>query len=562
MIIFKNMNISVKLFVGFTTMILFIGAVSFSGYYSMNTIEENLEDIFSVSLPSIDYLLEADRDLQQLLVAERSMIFTDSKSDLFKILVSDYEGNLKQAGERWEKYKSLARTDEEKNIFSKYEQARNEWMQISRKVVDGRIADTRQGRKEALDLTIGIAMEKFEIMRNYLDELTEINLENSKTSHQNAVSTYKSTIIMFLSISAFGLFTGIALMVLIGRGVTNPLKQVVTGLLDISKGEGDLTKRLHVTGKDEVGVLSMAFNDFIEKLQKIIQGISNNIENLSSSSNELLLISDKMTLGSKGASEKSNTVAAAAEEMTTSMNSISAAMKESSTNTNTIASATEELNTTVNEIAENADQAMQISDKAVLIVQESTRKMDELGQAALAVGQVVETIKDISEQVNLLSLNATIEAARAGEAGKGFAVVANEIKDLANQTSTASMDIKDKIENIQESSKVSLNGMNEVSQVIDQMNDIVSTIATAVREQSSTTREISTNIGQASAGIQIVNENVSQSSVVSEEITKEITQVSLEANEMASRSREVKTSAQDLSGIASRLNDMVNQFKI
>lgn len=341
-----------------------------------------------------------------------------------------------------------------------------------------------------------------------------------------------------------------------------PINDAVAGLKDISEGDGDLTKRLTVSSGDEVGILSTAFNTFIEKLHTMITDITQGVDTLSSSSTELSSIAEQMSVSSEQTSEKSNTVAAAAEEMTANMNSVSAAMEQSSTNVNTVASAAEEMSSTINEIARNAEKARGISINAVEKVNESTGKMNELGDAAQAIGQVVETITDISEQVNLLSLNATIEAARAGEAGKGFAVVANEIKDLAKQTSEASMDIKAKIDNIQESSNGTLAGMKEVSAVITEVNDIVSTIATAVEEQSSATREISENISQASQGIEEVNQNVSQSSIVADEITKDISDVNQSSSEMADRSGQVSLSAEDLSKLAAKLDEMVGRFKV
>ncbi len=344
--------------------------------------------------------------------------------------------------------------------------------------------------------------------------------------------------------------------------IIKPINEAVTGLRDISEGEGDLTKRLTVGGKDEVGILSESFNSFIDKLQTMISDIVKGVETLSSSSTELAAIADEMTAGVAQTSDKAGTVATAAEEMTTNMNSVSAAMEESSININSVAGAAEEMSATIDEIARNAEKASFISGNAVSKVDDSTEKMNELGSAAQAIGQVVETITDISEQVNLLSLNATIEAARAGEAGKGFAVVANEIKDLANQTSKASMDIKDKIDNIQDSSAGTLSGMREISEVIAEVNEIVGTIAAAVEEQSSATREISGNISQASAGIEEVNQNVSESSIVADEIAKDITGVNEASTEMADRSGQVQLSAEGLSKLASQLDQMVGRFKI
>jgi methyl-accepting chemotaxis protein len=170
-------------------------------------------------------------------------------------------------------------------------------------------------------------------------------------------------------------------------------------------------------------------------------------------------------------------------------------------------------------------------------------------------------ITEISEQVNLLALNATIEAARAGEAGKGFAVVANEIKELAKQTSTATLEIKEKIANIQGSTDGAVKGINDITDVINRVNDIVGTIATSVEEQSAATREIATNIAQASQGIQEVNENVNQSSTVAAKITRDIAMVNQGSSEIASGSDQVMASAENLKRMATELNSIVGSFK-
>ena len=123
-----------------------------------------------------------------------------------------------------------------------------------------------------------------------------------------------------------------------------------------------------------------------------------------------------------------------------------------------------------------------------------------MGRAAREIGNVVETITEISSQVDLLALNATIEAARAGDAGKGFAVVAGEIKELARQTAEASGEIKKRVEGIQTNTAGTVNEINDVSEVVNEINAIVATIASAVEEQSATTREIVSNVSQASVG--------------------------------------------------------------
>lgn len=343
---------------------------------------------------------------------------------------------------------------------------------------------------------------------------------------------------------------------------TNSILKVNLMMKDVSEGDSDLTKRLEIKSRDEIGEISINFNNFIIKLQEMIQDVSKSIEQFSSSSSELFVISKKMSDDSDQTSFKSGAVATAAKEMRENMVSIAAAMEQSSMNTNTVASSVQEMNSTINEIAQNAEKARGISEQAVSKVIEATDQMNELGMAAEAIGKVVETITDISEQVNLLSLNATIEAARAGEAGKGFAVVASEIKALANQTSEASMDIKLKIEHIQNSSSTTLSGISEIKEVIYNVNDIVGAIASAVEEQSVAANEITENINQVSSGIEDVNQNVATSSAVVDEITKDISDVNQSASDLSSSSNKVKQSAKNLSDLANELNLMVERFKI
>ena len=352
------------------------------------------------------------------------------------------------------------------------------------------------------------------------------------------------------------------ILLLITRGIVRPIKAAVAGLKDIAQGEGDLTMRLEVRSKDEVGELATWFNLFISKLQGIIKDVSDGVHTLSSSSTELSLIAEQMNGGAQDASNKSTSVAAAAEEMSANMNNVAAAMEQSTTNTNMVATASEEMSSTIGEIAQHAEKARVISDNAAKKANLATSNINELGISAKSIGKVLETITEISEQVNLLALNATIEAARAGESGRGFAVVANEIKELAKQTAAATHDIKDKVNNIQSTTAMTVEQISEINAVITDVNEVVSSIATAVEEQTAATAEIASNVSQLAQGIHEVNENVNQSSVVATDIAKDITDVSAISSEMFTSSSQVKTSALELSALAEQLNQMVGQFKV
>jgi methyl-accepting chemotaxis protein len=344
--------------------------------------------------------------------------------------------------------------------------------------------------------------------------------------------------------------------------VVKPINRVVAGLQDAAEGDGDLTKRIDITSSDEVGELARWFNTFIEKIQRIISEVTQNAQNLTNASKELATIAGHLSNSAGQTSGKAMTVSAASEEMSATVSSAAGIMDETANNLNIVASGAEEMTATISEIAGNTEKGRQIAAEAVDQTTHATAQIQDLGNAAMQIGKVVETITEISEQVNLLALNATIEAARAGEAGKGFAVVANEIKELAKQTATASGEIKQQIEGIQNSTQGTVTEINSIANVVGQVNDLVATIAAAVEEQSATTKDIAGNVARASEGVGEVNTTIAEGSTAANTIAADIADVTQAADEMTNASSQVNESSIELSSLAEKLNTMVKQFRV
>ncbi len=372
----------------------------------------------------------------------------------------------------------------------------------------------------------------------------------------NAISRTIITAAIFVAIAMGLLFAWLTT-----HSITGPIRDVTAGLRDVAEGEGDLTKRLNIGYKNEVGELASWFNVFIDKMDLMIKEIADNSGKLGNSANQLMTISTTMADGAVNVSSRSTTVAEAANRMSSSMTAVAQASTEASENINLVAAAAEEMTTSVSQIADSSENARAITELAVAKAVSASERVNHLGNAAAAISKVTEVITEISAQTNLLALNATIEAARAGEAGKGFAVVANEIKALASQTTQATQDIKIKIADIQDSTKHTIKEISEITEVINKVNDTVALIFTAVEEQAATTREIATNIAQASTGVQDVNDNVGQSSVAATDIANEITRVSNDASRMLGSCSEVNDSSDMLNALAKGLNRIVGRFK-
>jgi methyl-accepting chemotaxis protein len=415
-------------------------------------------------------------------------------------------------------------------------------------------------KAKATELAFGAMLNQYEIHRKAIDEVVKLATEQNANVETAAASLIKTKTMVMIIVALVGIFGLCMLAFAITRSITHPINKSIQFAKRVS--EGDFTKMLDLDQEDEIGVLSKALNLMVTNLRSMIGQIVQGVETLSASSTELSAISRQMSGNAGQTYDLSGNVATASEEMSANMSSVAAAAEQASTNVDMVAAAAEEMTATINEISRNGEKARNITNRAVSDAQSASKTVDALGTAAREIGKVTEVIADISDQTNLLALNATIEAARAGDAGRGFAVVANEIKELAKQTARATDEIKTRIEVIQNSTSGTVAQIQQILKVINEIDEIVSSIATAVEEQSITTNDIAGNVAQAARGIHEVTRSVAQSSMVAQSIAREISGVKQAGEEISSNSSQVSLSADELKKLAKSLKEMVEIFKM
>lgn len=391
------------------------------------------------------------------------------------------------------------------------------------------------------------------------DAFAELNDTN-----QAAILKMKQSIstIVVVSLLVILAVSAVLVVILVKKMVRTPLNDTIELLKNIAEGEGDLTSRLAVKSEDEIGLVGKWFNTFVNKIQSMIIALAGDAKSLSRASSRLTDLSGKMKISTDQMTNKSNGVAGAADKMNRQMTEMSVSMQGAADNINKISDAARNITKSIEAVSQNTDQAMVVANQAVKKNQTAAAHIDELGKAAQEIGKITETITEISEQTNLLALNATIEAARAGEAGKGFAVVASEIKDLAKQTSAATENIKQMIDRIQGTTVLTVDEIAEVSKTFASVDEIVTTIASSIKDQTHGLTEISSSIEQTTHGIRSLNENLTLSTSFASEIAANMADVKSAANEILASSSHLDESTNEMSASAIRLHKMVDMFKV
>jgi len=379
------------------------------------------------------------------------------------------------------------------------------------------------------------ALEKMRASYISIKDRLERFAENERSDIRAAVQAVQSsqsstTKVVILVMLVIGAAVGLLSYQVI-RSTVGPLNEVkeVAGQV----AEGELTRRVRVMSGDEVGRMSDALNQALERMRGTIQTIGHNAGSLAVSSDELTAVSQQM--------------ATSAEETSAQAGVVSAAAKQVSSNVEAVATGVEEMAASIREIAQNAHDASKVATTAVDMAVSTNLTISKLGESSAEISEVVKVITDIAEQTNLLALNATIEAARAGEAGKGFAVVADEVKELAKGTAKATGEIGKRIDAIQTDTRSAVDAIAEIGTIINRIHDIQNTIATAVEEQTATTNEIGRSVSEAARG--------------SSEIASSISGVAEAAQETSGGASSTQQSARELAVMATELQQLVSMFR-
>jgi methyl-accepting chemotaxis protein len=538
--LFRDMSFRWKLTLPILVLAILFGILGFSAFWAVNKVESRLERVSQELLPQSSIVLEADRDMYQALQAERALLAGVPASEVG----DEQTANMQQARDRIAKYGASTVSAQGKALAADFARAFDVWQRTS--LENARMA-AGGNADQASDISYGRGYEEFSKARDLIDQMTELVNAEAAQEAVDARADADASHFRVGVVLVIGALVCLLMIAFFPGLIVTPLQDLLQRIRDIADGEGDLTKRVTVHSKDELGKLSVAVNDFLEQLQTLIRQVAESTLQVASASEEMSAIAT-------GQERLVNEQYMAIDQVSTAATEMSAAIHEVADNAHSTADAASTADKQGHQASEVVGHTMNDLRRLAADVEEAAGVIDNLEQDTDKIGGVLSVIEGIAEQTNLLALNAAIEAARAGEQGRGFAVVADEVRALAARTQDSTRDIQQMIQKLQAGAGQAVSVMQRGAELAAQSVEKATTTETSLAETSASVMRINDMAAQIAAACE-------EQSQTTEDIARNISGIRDLSNQAAQSSQESRDASNALARLASTLQQQVGRFK-
>lgn len=476
-----NISVPKRLGGGFALVTLTFLALLIFVAYAFQREHATTELILTHYVPGTSTLYSSDRDLQQALVAERTLIATDPASDQFQGLLDAHAENKQQARDRVDAFFALVQDAQLQELQKNYTGLRDAWEVSTDQVVALAKQADANSRQQAMQLSTGKAAEDFEAMRHQLDLMQDRLEQILVEKHETATANFARTSATMLIIAVIGVLLAVTLSIALFRSINTPLQIAAKAVRDLA--DGNLTFRNQDERRDEFGQLLTAMHESMVRLSQTVT--------------DILSTSDALTQASTQVSATTQSLSQATTEQASSVEQISASL--------------EQISSSVKQNADNAKVTDSIAAKAAQQAAEGGGTVSQTVDAMRSIAEKVAIIDEIAYQTNLLALNAAIEAGRAGEHGRGFAVVASEVRKLAERSREAAQEI-----DALTSTNVQL--AERAGELLVEMVPAITKTSDLVQEISASSLEQSSGLGQMNEAMMQINRATQQNAAAAEEL--------------------------------------------
>ncbi|MBY0111749.1 MAG: methyl-accepting chemotaxis protein [Phycisphaerales bacterium] len=544
----QNLRIGTKLTALVATCFVGFAAITAVGYSTFNTVRVGgpvynrivlSKDLIADVLPPPEYIIEA-------YLTAHEIESTDAKSPDLDALLTRFdqlEKDFRDRHDYWEQ-NLPASTMKETLLSAAFKPADQFFAAAHQKLIPAVKSGNATGATEILEKEM---KPLYFAHRTAIDEVVKLANADLADSEKQAASVTASSLTMLALIAAGVAASVLAFSYVITRGITKPVASLVASIADM-QAKKDLTKRLNLDRKDEVGLLAASFDTFVNDVHSIVKSASATTREVAAAATQIAASAEEMASGMRKQEQQASSVAAAATEMSASVAEVARQSSEAR------ASADESrqradggsavVQQTVAEIMGIADQ-----------VQESSKVISNLGKKSEQIGQIIGVINDIADQTNLLALNAAIEAARAGEHGRGFAVVADEVRKLAERTAKATDEVAQSIREIQADTT---SAVAQIESGAERVNKGVE-LATQAGTSLSTIVESSSKVGSM---VQSIAAAADQQAGTSNQIAKSVEEINAITRESTEGASQAAQAAAQLSRQAEELQAVVGRFRV